>query len=546
MSHRHSRLVLPAVFVLLAGSALLSAGPFPAAGAPSPESAAPAIGGEVPPDNPMILLSQMKDYSAGRVSSNARNGGNLDTVRIPAGGAEVTIADLKGPGAITHIWTTFRGEGRDLLIRIYWEGSPHPSVEAPIGDFFGVAMGLNANMSSFPVQSTADGRARNCWWHMPFNKSARVTVSNTSPKNKNISLYYYIDYALYQRPVKDIAYFHARFREIDPTERNRPVLLVEANGEGHFVGLVMGHRARTPGWFGEGDDIITVDGKVAFMGTGTEDYFCDAWGFRVFNEPYFGVPIYEGRAIGDRLSAYRFHVMDPIPFKKSFKFEIEDWPWISSWPNTGRGYFSSLGFWYQKTIHAAWPRLESYISQLPWDPSKGRWHVPGALEAEDLGLLNYRSSAVESRRAAPEIGPETESADVMRSMAIYGPRPAALFLMPNFSGDYVMAFDAGGEGGEFTLAVPVDQAGVHAIKIHYVRAEDYGIVQLFVNGKAIGSPVDTFQRTEELARPVWPPKEFVFENVELKSGVNAFRFLINGKHKESLGYRLAVDCIVLE
>jgi hypothetical protein len=548
---------LPAIVIVLAGSfsqtfaqvekkEQVQPPPFHTGGALLPDPTAQAPRGGLLPDNPMILLAKPKNHSAGRISSYDRDGGNQDTVSIPGSGEEITIVDLEGSGAITHIWTTFRGEGRDLLIRIYWEGSPHPSVEAPIGDFFGVAMGVNAEMSGFPIQSTSEGRARNCWWHMPFNRATRVTVTNTSPDKRNIGLYYYIDYALYDQPTKDISYFHARFIETDPPLRGKPILLSEAVGEGHFVGVVMGHRARTPGWFGEGDDIITVDGKISFIGTGTEDYFCDAWGFREFSEPFFGVPIYEGRVIGDRLSAYRFHIMDPIPFKKSFKFEIEHWPWVSPWPNTGRGYFSSLGFWYQKTIHAPWPRLESYIFQAPWDSTKGRWFVQGAKEAEDLGILDYKSYAAESSEPDAKIGPTTDSAEVMRAVVRYGPRPAPLHLMPNFSGDYVLSFDAGGEGGEFTVGIPVDKSGARSVKIHFVRAEDYGVVQLFVNSQAVGGPIDTFKRREDLTRPVWPPKEYVFDAVDLKAGLNAFRFQITDKNKESLGYRMAIDCIVIE
>jgi len=136
---------------------------------------------------------------------------------------------------------------------------------------------------------------------MPFNKSARITVTNVRPAETleldYISLYYYIDYQVYSQPIKDITYFHARFRETDPTQRGKPVKLVEIEGDGHYVGVAMGHKARTPGWFGEGDDIITVDGKLSFLGTGTEDYFSDAWdsGFSV---TYTTVPRYmrEGKS----------------------------------------------------------------------------------------------------------------------------------------------------------------------------------------------------------------------------------------------------------
>lgn len=508
-----------------------------------PPAAAPAA------DGPMSLLAKLKNYSAARVSSFARDGGNLDTIRLPFGGEEVTLAEIQGPGAITHIWTTFRGNGRDIVLRFYWEGSSHPSVEAPIGDFFGVAMGIDSIVNSFPVQVSAEGRSRNCWWHMPFNRSARITASNVVPREpagaRPLELYYYVDYQRYGKPDPAIAYFHARFVETDPAERGRLVKLAEINGRGHFVGLVMGHRARTQGWFGEGDDVITVDGQLSFAGTGTEDYFCDAWGFREFSFLYHGVPVYEGRNIGDRLSAYRFHVADPIPFRSSFTFEIEHWPWFSAWPNTGRDYFSGLCFWYQAGLHRPWPRLEKFLSAEPWDPAKGRWHVQGALEAEDLGILSSRSRAVENRQPPAPIGPMTESREVLRSLLRYGPRPEPLFLMPNLSGDRMLGFDSGGDG-TFSLAVPAAEAGLYEVRVHFVRAEDFGIVELDVNGRKAGAPVDTFLRVDGSSRSVWPPKEHVFSEVPLRSGMNTFQFTVKSKNEASAGFRMGLDCIVLE
>jgi len=475
--------------------------------------------------NPLITLSKSQNYSASRVSSYNREGGPRDNFWIPTTGEEVILADIKGPGAIAHIWTTHRGAGHDLIIRMYWEGKDQPSVEAPIGDFFGVAMGVNAPMNSIPIQVSSEGRSRNCWWYMPFNTSARVTVSATSSeRNKNrdtVSLYFYIDYQTFSRPIKDIHYFHARFLEKDPAPRGKPILLAEAEGNGHFVGVVMGHRARTPGWFGEGDDIITVDGRVSFLGTGTEDYFCDAWGFRVFSDLYHGVPYLEERGVGRRLSAYRFHILDPIPFQKSFKFEIEHWPWISPLPNTGRGYYSSVGFWYQKKIHAPWPRLERIIATEPWDPHKGRWHVEGALEAEDLGILSYRSLKGKNEK------------------------PSIQHVMPNFSGDHILVFDSGGEG-EFSLGVPVKEEGEYALKIYFVRAPDYGKVRIDINGNPLGDVVDTFLKTDDLTRPIWPPKAYVIPRVALKDGMNVFRFTIDSKNPEGEGYKVSIDCLVLE
>jgi len=501
------------------------------------------------PGNPMAWLAEPKTHSAARVSSFARNGGNNDTISLPLGGEEVTLADLHGPGAITHIWTTFRGKGRDIILRFYWEGSDHPSVEAPIGDFFGVAMGIDAPVNSVPVQDSAEGRARNCWWHMPFNTAARVTASNAIPPGTAgadaLALYYYIDYAAYGKPTRDISYFHARLLETAAAERGRLVKLAEVEGRGHFIGLVMGQRSRTPAWFGEGDDVISVDGKLSFAGTGTEDYFCDAWGFRVFSDLYHGVPVYEGRNIGDRLSAYRFHINDPIPFRTSFKFEIEHWPWFSPLANSGRDYFSGLAFWYQDKVHKAWPRLTTFVSNEPWDASKGRWFVSGALEAEDLAVLEYKSRAAEDTRPALAIKPDTESRDVLRSLLRYGPRPAPIFLMPNLSGDRMLGFDAGGDGS-FSLGVPVKDDGIYTIKVHFVRAEDYGIVEFSANGRPAGAPVDSFFKTERLTRPVWPPEVSTFSDVPLKAGLNAFQFAVRSKNPGSGGYRMGIDCVVVE
>jgi D-arabinan exo alpha-(1,3)/(1,5)-arabinofuranosidase (non-reducing end) len=491
---------------------------------PEPQPVAPPHG-TMKTTNPMASLSATQNYSASRVSSYEPKGGPRDNVWVPTDGSEMTLADIEGPGAITHIWTTHRGGGRDLILRAYWDGSEHPSVEAPLGDFFGVAMGVNATMNSQPIQVASEGRSRNCWWYMPFGKSARITVTATDNEENRqrdtVPLYFYIDYQVYDAPIEDLNYFHVRFRETDPAERGKPITLAQMDGAGHFVGVVMGQRSRTPGWFGEGDDMITVDGKLSFWGTGTEDYFNDAWGFRVFSYPYHGAPVVEGREVGDLLSVYRFHIADPIPFRKTFKFEIEHWPWISPRPNTGRDYFSSTSFWYQNTIHKPWPRLKRVISNEPWDPEKGRWHVEGSVEAESLKVLAHTSTAEEAAK------------------------PNVQWEMPNLSGDHMLSFNAG-DKGKLSVAVPVQETGVYTVGVYYTRAQDFGKVQLSVNGERIGEPVDTFLQKDDLSRPIWPPKRFDFRGVRLKRGENVFQFAVDSKNPESKGYRLAIDCLVLE
>ncbi|MBN1908794.1 MAG: DUF2961 domain-containing protein [Pirellulales bacterium] len=493
---------------------------------PAPEPA-PLPTGNNMQQNQMFDLTRSQDYSVARASSYQTEGGPRDNFYLPTDGSEVTLADIKGPGAITHLWTTQRISGRDLILRFYWEGNKHPSIEAPIGDFFGVAMGKDALMQSLPIQDTSDGKSRNCWWNMPFNKSAKVTVAAVSSlkervKQDKVTLYFYIDYRKYPKPIEDIHYFHGRFIETDPPVRGKPVTLCEAEGDGHFVGVVLGARNRVPGWFGEGDDIFTVDGKVAMIGTGTEDYFCNAWGFKkTFSTLYYGAPVMEGYRPGHCTSAYRFHILDPVPFRKTFKLEIEHWPWISPVPNSGRDYYSSLGFWYQKTVHKPWPRVKDFISNGPWDPEKGRWHTPGAVEAESLKVLSFQSKMEGN------------------------PRPQVRHVKPNLSGDNMLVFDTGGDG-QFTLAMPSKKEGPHTVNIYYPRAPEFGIVQLLVNGKPVGKPVDTYLHRNDLVRPLWPPKKYTFKGVPLKEGDNEFTFSVKTKNRRATGYQIGLDCIGVE
>jgi hypothetical protein len=144
------------------------------------------------------------------------------------------------------------------------------------------------------------------------------------------------------------------------------------------------------------------------------------------------------------------------------------------------------------------------------------------LEAEDLGILGSKSRLGE-----------------------FG-RPERQLLMPNQSGDHLLAFDSGGEG-ELSLAVPVKESGFYSVKVYYLRAPDYGMVQLRVNGREVGEPVDLFRAFVEMfPRPVWPPREYEFPGVELKEGMNVFTFAVNSKNPESEGFKIGLDGLVLD
>ena len=282
---------------------------------------------------------------------------NGDARSIEAGGTLV-VAELDGPGIITHMWFTVASAdpfyGRSLVLRIYWDGADKPSVETPLHDFFGLGHGARVSYRSIPVTVESWGRSLNCYWRMPFRKSARITVTNES-KYRTDSFYYHINWQKYEKLPDDTMYFHARYRQAMPAQPGDYVIL-ETTGRGNYVGTVYSAQMVELGWFGEGDDRFWVDGEdyPSIRGTGTEEYFGDAWGFRQYYAPFFGVPLWEGYFPGDRGSAYRWHLMNPVAFKKSLKVSIEHRGSVFTDDGQHLGQFferpdwlSSVAFWYQ-------------------------------------------------------------------------------------------------------------------------------------------------------------------------------------------------------
>ncbi|MBN1911455.1 MAG: DUF2961 domain-containing protein, partial [Pirellulales bacterium] len=267
-----------------------------------------------------------------RASSTGPRELNRDHAVIEPG-QTITLAELEGPGEIQHIWFTV--SSRDIrypakaILRIYWDDAKEPSVQAPLGDFFAVGNGMRTTVNSAPVQVSAEGRAYNCYWPMPFRSKARITVENQS-HIKMSALYYYIDWTKHKKPRPDDLYFHAQYRQERPHDTTHDYTILETTGRGHYVGTVLSAQCGYHAWFGEGNDRIFLDGEKEprLTGTGTEDYFNDAWGFRVFNHPYAGCTVFEGRSIDSRVTAYRWHIPDPITFKQSIRFTIENKGWV--------------------------------------------------------------------------------------------------------------------------------------------------------------------------------------------------------------------------
>ena len=291
------------------------------------------------------------------------------SVRIPAG-TTFTLGEIKEPGCIQQIWMTPTGNWKKSILRFYWDGEKEPSVECPVGDFFACGLGKYAQINSLAV-CVNPGSAFNCYWQMPFRKSARVTLENTD--TKEMTLYYQVNYALGSVP-RDAAYFHAQFRSESPLkEKGFYTILDGVKGRGQYVGTYMTWEVHSPGWWGEGEIKFFMDGDKEFptiCGTGTEDYFCGSYNFenreskryQVFSTPYSGLAqvlppdkIYE---VGQQFSLYRWHVTDPIRFEKDLRVTIQ----ALGWQQGGKylplvDNLTSVAFWYQKEPHRSFPAL---------------------------------------------------------------------------------------------------------------------------------------------------------------------------------------------
>ena len=332
-------------------------------------------------------LIQPKDYAQRRASSYDRTGGNED-FRTIAPGETLTLLEESGPGVITHVWFTLASEEpyhlKKVVLNMYWDGEATPSVETPLGDFFGLGLGDYYVFESTPL-SVAPNHALNSFFPMPFQKHARITVTNMG-QQKVDAFYFNIDFQLLPQPLPpDTLYFHAQYRQASP---NRGVISdwkdngdprvnglknlngqdnyvwLEAAGRGHFVGVTMSVLQNQDFWWGEGDDMFFVDGssQPTISGTGSEDYFLGAYDFggRPFSFATYGAPVVGEERAGGRSSAYRFHLDSPIPFSKSLRATIEH-----GHANARSDNYFSVAYWYQTEPHAPFPALPPVEERIP-------------------------------------------------------------------------------------------------------------------------------------------------------------------------------------
>ncbi len=287
-------------------------------------------------------------------------------------GQTFTLANYSGKGIIKHIWMTDSCPlSRKLVIRMYWDGADTPSVEVPLGDFFACAHYQSySQVTSIPV-CVNPRNAFNCYWDMPFYKNFKITIENLY--NENVTLYYQIDFLIGDID-EDLGYFHAQFRRSNPLQyMENHVILDNVSGNGHYIGTYMFWGVNNNGWWGEGEIKFYLDGDDEYptiCGTGTEDYFCGSYNFDIggkyqeYCTPYAGMPkvirpdgLYNSN---QRFSMYRWHITDPIYFKKDIRVTIQALGWRSE-----RRYLplqddiSSVAFWYQDSICRSFPTFPS-------------------------------------------------------------------------------------------------------------------------------------------------------------------------------------------
>ena len=322
-------------------------------------------------------LARLRDAKRMRVSSWDKEGGNGDFIQVQPN-ETVTLVDAAGPGCITHIWMTLGSHDhahlRKFVLRMYWDDEETPSVEVPIGDFFGMGHGMYMKHTSLPLQTnTREGRGMNCFFPMPFGKRARITFTNESDQPSR-HVYFYFDYETYDELEPNLGRFHASWRRENPTKAvtgsglnldgKENYVILEAEGKGQYVGCNLNIDAPLIGWYGEGDDMIFIDGEPwppRLHGTGTEDYFNTAFcPNEEFNGPYAGLTLAENKNWSGKSTMYRFHIEDPITFEKSIKVTIEH-----GHANDLANDYSSTAYWYQTEPHKPLPKLPPSENRLP-------------------------------------------------------------------------------------------------------------------------------------------------------------------------------------
>jgi hypothetical protein len=461
---------------------------------------------------------------------------NKDRIGVIEPGKTVVLADILGPAVIRHIWLTFNearpnwledaGSARpdEIVLRMYWDDHEQPAVETPLGDFFAAGFGLRREIRSVPVQ-VEGGDGYNCYWPMPFYRHAVITITNESQENIR-SFYYHIDYIEEVLPERT-GYFCAQYRNEFPEKTGGDYLILDAEGEGHYIGTVMSVRSRSPLWFGDGDAKFYVDGdkKPTIQGTGTEDYFLFAWGLKECLFPYFGCSYISSEFdhdLGVQYCLYRWHTADPVRFTKSIHFEIEHKGGMSGdETETGKAEdhvereddMATVAFWYQ----VGQPKR---FTTIP--PLAGR-------------ILPNLDLIIEGK--------------TMHPTARYSGGRLELQKGYDWTSDGQLFFQPNGDGTSLEVDFNITKEEYRGLVLRLTQAEDYGIYRIFLDGKNVwqleGGTGEDKPADFDLYSPTLVVKDNYLGSFKLLLGTHTLRFECAGRNALSKGNYLGVDSVRL-
>lgn len=326
----------------------------------------------------------LRDFRSKRASSWDHTGGNTDWIKIPPGQTHVLLAE-QNAGCIKHFYWTYieRAEEsrlnifRGLVLRAFWDRAKSPSIEVPLGDFFGVtngqpkpmcALAFTANPGFDRIHQVSWGF--NCYLPMPFADGARVEIENEG--NTDARIWFHIDFELYDDlavPDENAGRLHAQWNRENPTKAiglsqgeieiknlsgNDNYTILDVAGDGQFAGYFLTVVNRERGWWGEGDDMVFIDGErfpPSIHGTGTEEIFGGGAGpVDEYTGPYTGFHCIENRmgyTHWGNNGMYRFYITDPLRFRKSIRVTLEH-----GHGNDKANDYSSVAFWYQRGVNS--------------------------------------------------------------------------------------------------------------------------------------------------------------------------------------------------
>lgn len=450
-------------------------------------------------------LPYLKNCKLIQVASTDSSGGNNDRISILPG-KKVTILDAEGPGMIVRMW--FAIDSRDpyflrrIVLRIYWDDEPKPSVEAPIGDFFGCGFKYKQYISQY-LGMNSGGYV--CYFPMPFERRARIEIANET-RQEVYGFFYQVAYQKFEGALQsDVAYFHAQWNRSIRTNYDSNFVVLKAEGKGHLVGVNLNIQSYD-GELGflEGDEMIFVDGekRPSIHGTGTEDYFSAGWYFNKgeFAGPYSGL-IHKNDSLG-QIAAYRFYIIDPVPFKKNIKVTIEH-----GHGNQEIADYSSMAYWYQMEPHRVFPPFPIAGQRIPLRIVK----PTRMYEAEKLKfrLEGLKSRVMDMSDEGPEWG---ENKQIL-----------------------IEAYDK----SSFSLDINGLKESVYDMNLYYSKGPDYGNADIYVNDIKAGT-------INGYSPHILPSGKVTLKELKNAGQSIDIRFVVTGKNELSKGYSVGLDGISME